>query len=42
MESETAKEKVAKELSLALVLTVCEAKGLEIDDLLYSFFTEKA
>ncbi|NXJ66937.1 TRNK1 protein, partial [Rostratula benghalensis] len=39
--SETAKEKIPEELSLALVLTVYEAKGLEFDDvLLYNFFTD--
>ncbi|XP_068526771.1 TPR and ankyrin repeat-containing protein 1 isoform X2 [Anas acuta] len=39
--NETAKEKIPKELSLALVLTVYEAKGLEFDDvLLYNFFTD--
>ncbi|XP_053914940.1 TPR and ankyrin repeat-containing protein 1 isoform X2 [Cuculus canorus] len=39
--NETAKEKIPEELSLALVLTVYEAKGLEFDDvLLYNFFTD--
>lgn len=41
MANETAKEKIPEELSLALVLTVYEAKGLEFDDvLLYNFFTD--
>lgn len=35
------KEKIPEELSLALVLTIYEAKGLEFDDvLLYNFFTD--
>ncbi|XP_027584944.2 TPR and ankyrin repeat-containing protein 1 [Pipra filicauda] len=39
--NETAKEKIPEELSLALVLTIYEAKGLEFDDvLLYNFFTD--
>ncbi|NWW88824.1 TRNK1 protein, partial [Rhynochetos jubatus] len=39
--NDTAKEKIPEELSLALVLTVYEAKGLEFDDvLLYNFFTD--
>ncbi|NWX84042.1 TRNK1 protein, partial [Nothoprocta pentlandii] len=39
--NEMAKEKIPEELSLALVLTVYEAKGLEFDDvLLYNFFTD--
>ncbi|NXY45550.1 TRNK1 protein, partial [Ceuthmochares aereus] len=39
--NEAAKEKIPEELSLALVLTVYEAKGLEFDDvLLYNFFTD--
>ncbi|KAG8442714.1 hypothetical protein GDO86_011493 [Hymenochirus boettgeri] len=38
--NEKAKEKIPEELSLALVLTIYEAKGLEFDDvLLYNFFT---
>lgn len=41
MANETAKEKIPEELSLALVLTIYEAKGLEFDDvLLYNFFTD--
>lgn len=42
MANETAKEKTPEELRLAPVLTVCEAKGLEFDDvlLLYNFFTD--
>ncbi|NWI13292.1 TRNK1 protein, partial [Crypturellus soui] len=39
--NEMAKEKIPEELSLALVLTIYEAKGLEFDDvLLYNFFTD--
>lgn len=39
--NEIAKEKIPEELSLALVLTIYEAKGLEFDDvLLYNFFTD--
>ncbi|XP_054847017.1 TPR and ankyrin repeat-containing protein 1 isoform X2 [Eublepharis macularius] len=39
--NELAKEKIPEELSLALVLTIYEAKGLEFDDvLLYNFFTD--
>nr|XP_060637656.1 TPR and ankyrin repeat-containing protein 1 [Anolis sagrei ordinatus] len=39
--NETAKEKIPEELSLGLVLTIYEAKGLEFDDvLLYNFFTD--
>ncbi|KAM3929731.1 TPR and ankyrin repeat-containing protein 1 [Leptodactylus fuscus] len=39
--NENAKEKIPEELSLALVLTIYEAKGLEFDDvLLYNFFTD--
>ncbi|NXS59394.1 TRNK1 protein, partial [Brachypteracias leptosomus] len=39
--NQTAKEKIPEELSLALVLTIYEAKGLEFDDvLLYNFFTD--
>ncbi|KAM4689014.1 TPR and ankyrin repeat-containing protein 1 [Discoglossus pictus] len=39
--NETAKENIPEELSLALVLTIYEAKGLEFDDvLLYNFFTD--
>uniref|UniRef100_A0A8D0HJB0 Tetratricopeptide repeat and ankyrin repeat containing 1 n=1 Tax=Sphenodon punctatus TaxID=8508 RepID=A0A8D0HJB0_SPHPU len=39
--NEMAKEKMPEELSLALVLTIYEAKGLEFDDvLLYNFFTD--
>ncbi|MBN3300841.1 TRNK1 protein, partial [Amia calva] len=39
--NETAKETIPEELSLALVLTIYEAKGLEFDDvLLYNFFTD--
>ncbi|XP_051466329.1 TPR and ankyrin repeat-containing protein 1 isoform X1 [Apus apus] len=39
--NETSKEKLPEELSLALVLTIYEAKGLEFDDvLLYNFFTD--
>ncbi|KAM8967370.1 TPR and ankyrin repeat-containing protein 1 [Pelodytes ibericus] len=39
--NEAAKEKIPEELSLALVLTIYEAKGLEFDDvLLYNFFTD--
>ncbi|XP_051878840.1 TPR and ankyrin repeat-containing protein 1-like isoform X2 [Pristis pectinata] len=38
---ETAKDAIPEELSLALVLTIYEAKGLEFDDvLLYNFFTD--
>ncbi|XP_072908202.1 TPR and ankyrin repeat-containing protein 1-like isoform X2 [Hemitrygon akajei] len=39
--NETAKDTIPEELSLALVLTIYEAKGLEFDDvLLYNFFTD--
>nr|XP_033786416.1 TPR and ankyrin repeat-containing protein 1 isoform X2 [Geotrypetes seraphini]XP_033786417.1 TPR and ankyrin repeat-containing protein 1 isoform X2 [Geotrypetes seraphini] len=39
--NEMAKDKIPEELSLALVLTIYEAKGLEFDDvLLYNFFTD--
>ncbi|XP_040289344.1 TPR and ankyrin repeat-containing protein 1 isoform X2 [Bufo bufo] len=39
--NENAKENIPEELSLALVLTIYEAKGLEFDDvLLYNFFTD--
>ncbi|XP_030061358.1 TPR and ankyrin repeat-containing protein 1 [Microcaecilia unicolor] len=39
--NEVAKDKIPEELSLALVLTIYEAKGLEFDDvLLYNFFTD--
>lgn len=38
--NEAAKEKIPEELSLALALTVYEAKGLEFDVLLYNFFTD--
>ncbi|XP_074844286.1 TPR and ankyrin repeat-containing protein 1 isoform X2 [Carettochelys insculpta] len=39
--NETVKDKIPEELSLALVLTIYEAKGLEFDDvLLYNFFTD--
>ncbi|XP_073486693.1 TPR and ankyrin repeat-containing protein 1 [Aquarana catesbeiana] len=39
--NEIAKENIPEELSLALVLTIYEAKGLEFDDvLLYNFFTD--
>uniref|UniRef100_A0A8C4TF54 Tetratricopeptide repeat and ankyrin repeat containing 1 n=1 Tax=Erpetoichthys calabaricus TaxID=27687 RepID=A0A8C4TF54_ERPCA len=39
--NEAAKEAIPEELSLALVLTIYEAKGLEFDDvLLYNFFTD--
>ncbi|XP_056376348.1 TPR and ankyrin repeat-containing protein 1 isoform X3 [Hyla sarda] len=39
--NEKAKENIPEELSLALVLTIYEAKGLEFDDvLLYNFFTD--
>nr|XP_015212780.1 PREDICTED: TPR and ankyrin repeat-containing protein 1 isoform X1 [Lepisosteus oculatus] len=39
--NETAKETIPEELTLALVLTIYEAKGLEFDDvLLYNFFTD--
>ncbi|XP_061443726.1 TPR and ankyrin repeat-containing protein 1 isoform X2 [Rhineura floridana] len=39
--NDTAKENIPEELSLALVLTIYEAKGLEFDDvLLYNFFTD--
>uniref|UniRef100_H3AAJ0 Tetratricopeptide repeat and ankyrin repeat containing 1 n=1 Tax=Latimeria chalumnae TaxID=7897 RepID=H3AAJ0_LATCH len=39
--NEMAKENIPEELSLALVLTIYEAKGLEFDDvLLYNFFTD--
>ncbi|KAG9475983.1 hypothetical protein GDO78_002841 [Eleutherodactylus coqui] len=39
--NENAKENIPEELSLALVLTIYEAKGLEFDDvLLYKFFTD--
>ncbi|XP_041422056.1 TPR and ankyrin repeat-containing protein 1 isoform X2 [Xenopus laevis] len=41
VKNESAKEKIPEELSLALVLTIYEAKGLEFDDvLLYNFFTD--
>ncbi|XP_067417029.1 TPR and ankyrin repeat-containing protein 1 isoform X2 [Emydura macquarii macquarii] len=39
--NEMVKDKIPEELSLALVLTIYEAKGLEFDDvLLYNFFTD--
>ncbi|KAL8165574.1 UNVERIFIED_CONTAM: hypothetical protein K2H54_048288 [Gekko kuhli] len=39
--NDMAKERIPEELSLALVLTIYEAKGLEFDDvLLYNFFTD--
>ncbi|XP_029445566.1 TPR and ankyrin repeat-containing protein 1 [Rhinatrema bivittatum] len=39
--NEIVKDKIPEELSLALVLTIYEAKGLEFDDvLLYNFFTD--
>ncbi|XP_053570435.1 LOW QUALITY PROTEIN: TPR and ankyrin repeat-containing protein 1-like [Bombina bombina] len=39
--NEKAKENIPEELSLALILTIYEAKGLEFDDvLLYNFFTD--
>nr|XP_056713031.1 TPR and ankyrin repeat-containing protein 1 [Euleptes europaea] len=39
--NDAAKERIPEELSLALVLTIYEAKGLEFDDvLLYNFFTD--
>ncbi|KAM5158269.1 TPR and ankyrin repeat-containing protein 1 [Mantella aurantiaca] len=39
--NEISKENIPEELSLALVLTIYEAKGLEFDDvLLYNFFTD--
>ncbi|XP_077125441.1 TPR and ankyrin repeat-containing protein 1 [Ranitomeya variabilis] len=39
--NEKAKDNIPEELSLALVLTIYEAKGLEFDDvLLYNFFTD--
>ncbi|XP_068092636.1 TPR and ankyrin repeat-containing protein 1 isoform X2 [Hyperolius riggenbachi] len=39
--NEVSKENLPEELSLALVLTIYEAKGLEFDDvLLYNFFTD--
>ncbi|XP_063308114.1 TPR and ankyrin repeat-containing protein 1 [Pelobates fuscus] len=41
VKNELAKERIPEELSLALVLTIYEAKGLEFDDvLLYNFFTD--
>ncbi|XP_063778678.1 TPR and ankyrin repeat-containing protein 1 isoform X2 [Pseudophryne corroboree] len=41
VKNEIAKENIPEELSLALVLTIYEAKGLEFDDvLLYNFFTD--
>uniref|UniRef100_A0A6I8QS52 Tetratricopeptide repeat and ankyrin repeat containing 1 n=1 Tax=Xenopus tropicalis TaxID=8364 RepID=A0A6I8QS52_XENTR len=41
VKNESAKERIPEELSLALVLTIYEAKGLEFDDvLLYNFFTD--
>ncbi|KAM4028227.1 TPR and ankyrin repeat-containing protein 1 [Anomaloglossus baeobatrachus] len=39
--NDKAKDNIPEELSLALVLTIYEAKGLEFDDvLLYNFFTD--
>ncbi|XP_072268229.1 TPR and ankyrin repeat-containing protein 1 [Pyxicephalus adspersus] len=39
--NDISKENIPEELSLALVLTIYEAKGLEFDDvLLYNFFTD--
>ncbi|XP_053324251.1 TPR and ankyrin repeat-containing protein 1 [Spea bombifrons] len=41
VKNEEAKENIPEELSLALVLTIYESKGLEFDDvLLYNFFTD--